>query len=237
MSQRFSTAANLSRSNQQPRRKRRGGGRRTSRISYIATAKQLKSDVSKVMRYLPVMKALLNVEDKYIDSTATAVSVSTTPGQVLLNGCTQGNTASTRVGWSIKAVNLEVIVSLKIDDAETATPSMIRWVIVRDKQCNGAAFSSTSYWVSNSVVSLTNVANQQRFHTYKDDLVMLSPNGPECACHREVIPMQFHTDYNSGNAGTVADIATDSLYFMYISDNNTNTPHLDYAFRYWFVDN
>lgn len=229
--QRSNPKRNLRRSNQQPVRKGR------KRISYLAAGRQLKGDVAKVMSYLPALKALINVEDKYIDTQSLATSVGTTPTQILLNGCTQGTTPNTRVGISIKCVNLEVILTYKIDDAATATPTNLRSVIVRDLQCNGATFGATTYWVSANYYSFTNVSNQQRFYTFYDEIITLSPNGPESLVARAVIPLGFHVDYGSGNAGTIADISTNALIWMCVSDDNVNTPSVDANFRLWFVDN
>jgi len=186
---------------------------------------------------MPYIRAAMgNIEDKYNDVSSLATSLGTTPTQVLLNGLSQGTTAVTRIGQSIKTVNLEVTLTVSVDNVSTE-PQYVRWVIVRDDQCNGSAFSSTTYWVSNSVYSFTNVSADDRFYTYKDEIVCVSPNGPEGYIHRSVIPLSFHTKYNSGNAGTIADIYKGSLYFMAISSDNTNTPELSANFRLWFVDN
>ncbi len=71
-----------------------------------------------------------------------------------------------------------------------------------------------------------------------DEVIALSTAGPSNAV-RVVSPTgcNFHVEYNNGNAGTIADINSNSLYLVCFSDQATNTPTFQAYVRTWFVDN
>lgn len=200
----------------------------------MGAARQAKGDID---YYFPMIKSFFNTEDKFINTTNTAVSLGTTPVQYLLNGCVQGTTQSTREGISTRAVSLELLITIAIDNLSTE-PVYVRWVLVRDDQANSSTFTSTTYWDSNNYYTFTNPGFIERFHTYRDEIITVSPNGPEGLVCRMVVPLSFHTKYNNtSNAGTSADIGKSTLVWMAVSNDNVNTPTLDFNARFWFNDN
>jgi hypothetical protein len=193
--------------------------------------------LNKVVRDVNYIRKLINVEEKYIDSTAT-INPSSTASLVLLNGMATGTSAITRNGQSIKSVSLSGSFIMSIN--QSANTTFVRTTIVVDTQSNGAVFAASDLFVvPASVLSQYVVGYEQRFHTLFDNVSTVSLGGPE-SCIKPVVCMNtcnFHVSYNLGTAGTVADIAKNSLYLIVSSDQTTNTPAYSYSLRYLFVDN
>jgi hypothetical protein len=190
---------------------------------------------SKVIADVARIKAILNVEDKYLDTTAS-ITPSNTAIFVLLNGMSTGTSAITRNGQSIKSVALSGSCLWSINSAATTT--FIRALIVCDRQTNGSAFAATDL-LSNSasVLSQFNVSYEERFTILFDRVFTVSTGGPMSGICDVVCDCKTHTYYNTGTAGTIADIASNSLFLMVFSDQTTNTPSFAYSLRYLFVDN
>lgn len=102
--------------------------------------------------------------------------------------------------------------------APTGIDQFHRYLIVRDKQSNGGALAVTDVLNSVSVSAPLNLSNQHRFVILYDELVHLNASAEPGS--QVPLQRQFHVDslvqYNSGTTGTVADIATNSLYFIYV---------------------
>lgn len=180
---------------------------------------------------------MLNVERKYIDVTATVAST-TTAAFVNLNACQLGTSSVTRVGQSIKVVSIYVNLFWVIGTAQVVG-SYQRVLIFRDRQANGAAPAATDVLVSSNVLAPNNIGNSKRFKIIFDTRNLINTNGNEYTRFRKFKRLSFHTEYNTGNAGTVADQQTNSLYMMHLSDQaaGTNNPTLSYYIRTRFIDN
>lgn len=211
-------------------RKRRQTGNRDITYSQIAT--KISRDIMPVVN---LAKRMFNTENKYLDNSAS-VSVSSTSSLMLLNGMAQGNSASTRLGDTVKFNFVQWNIVVTINAAATA--SQLRIFLVRDEQPNGATFGYTSYAATNnSVTTLTNFQQETRFYTFVDELIAVDSAGPQTLCFRGSKNLGFHTNYGLGNAGTVADISKNSLILVAISNEATNTVTFKYDFRLLFVDN
>ncbi len=211
-------------------RRRKGG--RGKNISYGDMYKKVYTDIMPIVN---LARRMFNTENKYLD-TVGSMSISTTASLVLLNGMAQGNTASTRLGDTVKFNFIQTNITVTINAAATA--SVLRIFLVRDEQSNGSAFAYTSYAATNNnPVTLTNFTQEQRFFTYVDELICVDSAGPQVLSFRTSKNLGFHTNYGFGNAGTVADISNNSLYFVMISSEATNNVTVSYAWRLLFVDN
>lgn len=180
-------------------------------------------------------KYLFNTEDKYLDDSFSA-SVDTTGATMLINGMTQGTGVSNRLGDEIRIVRFLCNISLTI--SASATTTFARVIIFRDEQCDGAGPGFTSnLLLSASYNALYNPTYSKRFFVFFDKIIALNSNGDECWVFDFNKTLGFHTRYGLGNAGTIADIATNSFYVAYISDQATNKPTLALNSRMLFVDN
>ncbi len=229
-----------------PRRPRRTGRRRRNnntigrRIDrrvglYSQTGSQLYKDVKWLM-------SMVNVETKYIDTLFNANTMTNNIGnQSLLNGCTQGNSASTRSGQSTKAVKciLDFIVSVGV-----TTPVNCRICLILDKASNGSTvgvgsiFQAAVDGASDYTTSQRNVATVgSRILFLYDYAFSLDTVQNTSRVIKSVVKLNFHTKYNTGNAGTIADISENSLYLLCMSNAGATQPTFKGSVRFEFTDN
>lgn len=212
--------------------KKKYGGQNRWKI-YGKATKQLAADAYKGVQ---LVKQLVNTEFDYKDTAAT-VNPAAAGALVLLNGLTQGDTASSRTGNSIRMKSYDM--RWFVNNNSSAGQTEVRVMLVLDKQSNGVTPSVTDILATNTVVSPRNLDNRKRFKVIMDRNYAISTAGPSSrydSAHFKNI--QTHVAYyNSSNAGTVADISTNALYLLYLSDQATNTPGLQYYFRLRFIDN
>lgn len=210
------------------RRRARGGRRAPGRAQIYGNAgRQLMRDVNSLRRFI-------NAEFHFSDVTASTTAT-TSPSLILLNGLSIGDTASTRTGQSIKMDRSDLRVQLSVN--ATSTTNFVRLIVVLDKQTNATAMTAADLLVSSTTVSPYSFGAQQRFVPLYDETIALSIYS--LGAVTKVIPLNTnqHVVYNTGNAGTVADIVSNSVYFIFLSDQITNPPAILYYNRLWFVDN
>lgn len=213
-------------------RKKKGGAfmrglRKRGRI-YGRAGYQLYKDVM-------WLKSVVNVEKKYIDTAASTTS-SSTAAFVLLNGLTTGDTGQTRDGQSIKCSSLLLRYVASIN--ALATTSIHRVIIFLDNQPNGTAPTAAELLdVTSSSLSPLNIDYGTRFKVIRDVITNLSQNGQQIRTVKKFVKLRFHTKFNTGTAGTIADITRNSLYMLHQSDQGTNVVTFAYQARVRFIDN
>lgn len=169
----------------------------------------------------------LHHELNFVDTAFTAIVVSTTPIVTLLNGLSQGTTASTRIGRQILMKSIELRGHFQADSATTFTP--VRCACVLDRQPNGAAPAFTDIYDAATPTALRNISNKKRFKVLFDSGVLAVTGNSSAPNDNSLIPYEHYrkikipVQYNSGNAGTVADIATNSLFMVFIGGTASGT--------------
>lgn len=149
--------------------------------------------------------------------TVVSHSVNTSGQMVLLNGTLPGVGFNERVGRQIR---VKRIIGRLTANNYTTKDQFHRFLLVLDHQPNGAALSITDVLDSISVRAMVNLSNQARFQVLRDEIHHLNATSEAFS----LIPISFDiakrfvVQYNAGVAGTVADIATNSLYFIAIGD-------------------
>jgi len=160
-------------------------------------------------------------EVKYID-TADAYAVNTTGTLTLINGLTLGNTSTTRIGQKVTLKSLEVKYRLAVT-ATTGLDQTHRLLFVLDRQCNGAALTLAEILVPTNTEGLRNLANPRRFKFIIDQRYDLSAATESGSTKTGKIFFQFKKplviEYNAGNAGTIADISSGSIYMVLLGSN------------------
>ncbi len=201
---------------------------RNSRLGiYGAAGTQLMKDV----RYL---MSVINVEDKYVDNNATA-TLSGAWQISLLNGLLQGTNSSQRMGQSVKVIGVEFRYTLA-NNAAATLPVNVRVVLARDKQANTAAPTFTNIYPVD-VTAPRVVGYLERFTLDVEECTTLDNVGTQGIYRSHVFRDQWHIQFNSGNAGTIADIVTNSYYIGYVCDATINFPSITYTCRVIYVDN
>jgi len=240
---------------------RDGAGRSETYLAGVrarrAKAARLQSALLDPMLQNVVMRgALVRGEMKYKDippAVSTAVGAA---NFVLLNGIARGDEVFERNGREITMK--QVVVNYMVRAPVVfVTPvinlqfSAVRVILFVDRQCNGAAptlpMILTDSGNGQACCSNYNPEYKSRFYILADQVVnvgsvcSIASQHPPCA-HR-VISRYINTkvEYNNGDAGTVGDINTNSLYLVIIGDHAALGGQLDHTVsvsaRVKFTDN
>jgi len=155
------------------------------------------------------------VEFKSVDVAANvdAHSVATL---TLLNGIARGADIDERDGREVVMRSIQLSYTAQVTSG-TGTAQRVRVMVVYDRQTNGAAPTSAQIMsVDSDVHAPRNLEYRKRFTILHDRVYVLNAHnesGGEQFC-RFYRKLNHPITFNSGNAGTVADIATGSLYLV-----------------------
>jgi len=163
-----------------------------------------------------------------------------------LNGTTVGAANNQRIGRRIDMKSIQWLI--EVSNMDAAINNTVRYCIVVDSQANGALPLMTDIYNTASPLALRNISNKARFRVLADsgpisvtgnDSItatagQLAGNGTNpivttTQTFGNVNPktsfvdkgykkIGINTQYNSGGAGTIADIQTNSLLFIFMCD-------------------
>lgn len=200
--------------------------------NYRAGLGQLAKDVV-------TLKNLINVEFK-ASTLALTSTVNETGTLQLLNGLTKGDNNNNREGATVRIKSVQLKGNMKIH----ATPeqSLVRRILFIDKQPNQTAPTMAELLdlsSSQPTDALRNLNHRKRFVILDDDLITLNKNGKAIAlfpkCYKRV---DMITVYDTGsNTGLIADIETNALYVLYVSNQPSNVPSIEHTARIRYIDN
>jgi len=198
----------------------------------------------------------MRVEKKVIDINTTQFNIEATGTQLqLLNGCIAGSQNFNRIGRKITMKNLQIRGQFLLTD-DTTLMTVVRMIVVYDKQPNGAAPTFANIIQSQNIsgtaeslfASFVNLDNRDRFEIVRDYQYSLGSRstvatqsiaqGPGVICVNEFIPLGGReVVFNAGTAGTVGDITTGALYAFFISNTPNATGCISQlSFRTRFTD-
>lgn len=196
-----------------------------------------------VVKELYALKRLINPEFKIIDTSSLALTIPDGVGTIVqLTNLSQGNTNITRVGNGIKIASIYAKAIFCINASATVT--QIRYMLVQDKQVNGAIFATADLIESvtdvRSVISPRNIDNTKRFRILHDKLIILNPNisavVSTCRYIKIYKKLDMHVRYD-GNAGDITDLTQSGLFMVFIGNQPTNAPTVNLDVRVRFLDN
>lgn len=201
--------------------------------NYYRGGRQLYKDVM-------LLKSLINTEKKFIDTPSAGATLPTnTNGTlILLNALSQGTAYNQRTGISIKIASIEVEGFCTLN--ASATTDFIRVSLIQDKQPNGSSANyGNVYDLATAVAPLSfrNQATVDRFVVLKNWKIDLDTNGRALVKFKCYLKLNEHTKYNAGNAGTIADIATNAFYLTFAGNLSANFSTINYNCRIRFIDN
>lgn len=184
-------------------------------------------------------------EKKVIDTAASYYNANTTGAVTLLNGCVQGNDFNQRDGRKIKMVSVQFSGDF-LYNASGGDDAGVRLAIIYDTQANASAPAITDVFTAINAHTFVNLNNRDRFRIIYDKRVCLgrySTTATQSVADntsrhiQKWIPLKgLETVYNSGNAGTVADIQTGALYALTMGDSTNGSPSYYGTFRVRFYD-
>lgn len=170
-------------------------------------------------------------ELKSYNSTIGAVGLSTTPQYLLLNGIAEGDDYTNRNGrkYVITQVQYDVLFSVDVTSAlafqnATSNGYVGRFLIVYDKQTNGAAFTYNQLMDQGGGATRynpqghRNMSYSQRFVVLVDEQPVLDYSGGLTqrlkGIRKVALPVQC-----IGTGSTGGDIGQGSLYAVYLDNN------------------
>lgn len=192
------------------------------RPASIVRARSLPSAVSTSYKFTQRAKEL-----DFVDTAIAAQAISTTPFLVLLNGLAPGTGDNQRLGRRIQMKSIELKGYIQPDTATTT--SVERFAIVQDMQPNAAAptFAGANDGIYDAAtpIALRNISNKSRFKVLWDSGLITNVSTVTAPTASNAITTMEHyrkidipVQYNAGTAGTIADIQTNSLYFVGIGN-------------------
>jgi len=196
---------------------------RSSRKKVRATRPLARPPVRRVVYGVPPSAPR---ELKFIDVTgsAAAFAIAGTGVLTLLNGCIQGTDAINRVGRRIFMKSLMIRMGAVLGATGVSQGIVARVIVVYDKQPNGAAFAAADYLVTDSFSANHQLNNRERFVTCMDKVIGIPSHGGLVNFgFKKYKRLNMDTTYNTGNAGTVGDIQTGSLYMYTVMMANAVT--------------
>lgn len=178
-------------------------------------------------------------ELKARDYTGTLAVNSATTLQ-LINGIARTDDLEGRIGRQIlmKSIQIKGILS---STATTGVRQFCRMLVVYDNQTNGNALAATDVLNQANVYDPRNLDNRMRFLILFDQTYAVQAPGVDGSQHviNYYKKISLPTTYNSGDAGTVADIATGSLYMIFIGTEaaGDTDANISVAARVRYLDN
>lgn len=159
----------------------------------------------------------------------------------LINGMQYGTSPTQHIGRKI-AMRKLVLRMLYVPSANLGT---IRVCVFYDNNPNGAAPAITDLLTQDLPYAMANLSNSDRFlilydgHPYEECGVQsLSGSGN---LFKKILKWNppLHTQFNTGSAGTIADIQTGALFITYAASTTAaqNTGSFTYYSRLRFTDN
>lgn len=201
--------------------------------TYSRAGAQLYKDVN-------MLKNLINVEFKASGDSQNVAS-SAIAQFFLMNGLTRGDQINQRGGRQVRFKSIQLKGTISRSSASTGVGDRLRIVVFIDKQANASAPSFSDLFenvlgATPNVSTFRNLDNRKRFVILNDRVYNLDADDPsrEYNYYRK---LDMKTIYDDGNAGTIADITTNSLYVMVVSNTSVNPPQFNFAYRTRYIDN
>lgn len=159
-------------------------------------------------------------ELKAVDVSIAASPCDTTGGVTLLNGLARGDDINQRNGREVLLKSIEIRLR-NLVTAGTGTEQTHRVCIVYDRQSNGAAPTIADILSAPNVLYPRNLENRRRFKILYDRAFTLNATGEPGGerFHKFYRRLAHPVTFNTGNAGTIADITMGSLYLITMGTN------------------
>ena len=179
----------------------------------------------------------------------------------LVNGMSRGTGIGDRVGREVTMKRLMIQGQIERTSNSTWAQQVLRIIVAIDKEPNGAAAVpafADCFSYNNGVADIfafPNIATKNRFKVLYDKMINVpdqslasnaptsesSSQAPEKYIVRKTINLRNHKVlYNTGNAGTIADINKGALIVWcaaYVRDAvPANTHHFNYSTRLYYED-
>lgn len=180
-------------------------------------------------------------ERKNIDTlVTTAFPFNTTTATItLLNGVDDGIVPTSRIGRKITMDSITWKCDVRMA-ATTTGASALRYLIVFDKQPNGATATATDILNFDSITGLMNLANSKRFVVISDKTYNgIGTAGPQSMFDSNYVKLNLETEFNDNSTATITSITTGAVLLLQWQDGGLQvaTPFNSLVSRVRFTDN
>lgn len=185
-------------------------------------------------------------ERKYLDTFVGAASYNFgpaigstgTPVFTLLNGLSQGTSASNRIGRQVTICSVQLKTAVQL--SATTTPGLVRTIVFWDQQANAAAPTIVDLLENSgaalAMLSPLNMSNRDRFVVLWDAIDEISLGKQSVALLNLYAPVDVQTTYNAVTGGAVNAISTNSLYACTFTDAGVADPVATGYYRVRYFD-
>lgn len=192
---------------------------------------------SKALAYSKKALSMLNVEYKCHDTQLSSLAITTVATIHALTNVAQGDTTNERDGNQMKITRNLLRYSVVGGPADD---TLIRVMLVLDKQTNGALYAISDLLqdtsVTDIIISPLNLDNKFRFRVLYDRVHSLSSEGKNSINVSKMFKMGLRIRFDA-NDQMITDLTSYSLSFVAVANQATNTPNLTLFNRVRFVDN
>ncbi len=183
------------------------------------------------------IRQLINIETKILETTQSSNAFDTSGTIYPVSQIVQGLDYLNRVGDSIKLQSITF--NYRIFKNTTATSSVVRILLVRDLDCQGATPSvgDVLQSVGTATAPLTphDWLNRKRFTVLYDRLATVNSTGDSSFTGVFNTAHEGHILY-LGTAANAASQGKGSMFVVCVSDETTNTPTIAFYSRLEFTD-
>ncbi len=204
---------------------------------YAGYAGTAMSTATKALILAQGIKKLMNVEFKFHDVQLTSSIITQTPIITQLTNIPQGDTDITRDGAQVKLTRLDI--KLAIEVASAAFSTVVRVIVVHDKQTNQAIYAGTDLLADTSpqdnIVSSLNLDNKYRFQVLHNHVYAFSNAGVSMRyiTIRKELDLKLRFD---ASTPSIADLTSSSLSIL-MCTNQSGSPTVTMFSRIRYVDN
>jgi hypothetical protein len=245
-----------------PKKNGRRSNKTSRKASVPSAVSEYQANTAENRAALRMVKASKGPNNKYINSLYTFVNgvniTNTSPLTSCLNGVAQGTSENTRVGrlCKMKWLDLDMNVNAINGSITTQNVPSYRAYIVVETTALGSQIQPAQFFVDSTVFEP--MSQRDRTNRNASRYVVLWDSKPQMLCtasatgsgtqnsmaagppvrwHSLHIPLDFDVDYSRGNAGTYADIDTNALHLLVVTDDATsNHIYVDAAYTLCFND-
>lgn len=213
-------------------------------------------DGKAVMRDIKMLKSLLNVEEKHIDTLGATTVVASASAIIPIGTVAQGSTSSQRSGDSIKIIRHDLNLLFNYSTGTPATTAQefntFNWYYVKYNKTpssSGATAFNISEFLNqdnNSAytpLSLVNPDTNENFTILDSGQVKVGPQfiGSASVNAFQLVEASIQRPYHQTYNGTAASNVCDNMTFLVVTcsqiANTGGVSSLTYGVRQWYIDN
>jgi len=214
------------------------------------------NSLSKISSDIKALKALINTEEKHIDTSMTATTVNlSVPAVVAVTATAQGSNNSQRTGNSIKINRIDVLFQYNFSSGTVATTAaqnqIFNWYLIRylKTPSSGAANFAITDFLQNdpngntSPISPMNTDLQEDFQVMAFGQVHLDLhfNTTAITTVSKVVELShncsFHQTYTSTTAASLVDNSVHLVFSAMSGGNGGGVSQVAFFARMFYVDN